>query len=49
MVAFQYAEGAYKKDGERLFTRAWSDRTRGMDSDWKRVSLDWILERSSLL
>jgi len=22
-------EGAYSKDGERLFTRAWSDRTRG--------------------
>ncbi|GAB0187120.1 hypothetical protein GRJ2_001177300 [Grus japonensis] len=29
IVAFQYLKGAYKKDGERLFTRACSDRTRG--------------------
>ncbi|KAK4824381.1 hypothetical protein QYF61_014041, partial [Mycteria americana] len=27
--AFQYIKGAYKKDGERSFTRACSDRTRG--------------------
>ena len=26
---FQYLKGAYKKAGEGLFTRAWSDRTRG--------------------
>ena len=26
---FQYLKGAYKTDGERLFTRACSDRTRG--------------------
>ncbi|KAK4806794.1 hypothetical protein QYF61_005590 [Mycteria americana] len=30
IVAFQYVKGAYKKDGERLFTRACSDRTRGI-------------------
>ncbi|GAB0188906.1 hypothetical protein GRJ2_001355900 [Grus japonensis] len=27
--AFQYLKGAYRKAGEGLFTRAWSDRTRG--------------------
>ena len=27
-MAFQYLKGAYKKDRERLFTRACSDRTR---------------------
>ncbi|KAK4826733.1 hypothetical protein QYF61_010986 [Mycteria americana] len=29
VVAFQYLKEAYKKDGERLFTRARNDRTRG--------------------
>jgi len=29
MAAFQYLKGAYKKDGEGLFTRAGRDRTRG--------------------
>ena len=29
IAAFQYLKGAYKKDGEGLFTRVWSDRTRG--------------------
>jgi len=29
--AFQYLKGAYKKDGEGLFTRACSNRTRGND------------------
>ena len=28
IAAFQYLKGAYKKAGERLFTRACSDRTR---------------------
>jgi len=28
-AAFQYVKEAYRKDGEGLFTRAWSDRTRG--------------------
>ena len=28
-VAFQYLKGAYKKDGDRLFNRACSNRTRG--------------------
>ncbi|GAB0178051.1 hypothetical protein GRJ2_000270400 [Grus japonensis] len=29
IAAFQYLKGAYKKAGERLFTKACSDRTRG--------------------
>ncbi|GAB0183625.1 hypothetical protein GRJ2_000827800 [Grus japonensis] len=29
VAAFQYLKGAYKKAGEGLVTRAWSDRTRG--------------------
>ena len=29
IVAFQYTKGAYKKDGDRLFTWACSDRARG--------------------
>ncbi|KAJ7395990.1 hypothetical protein BTVI_149505 [Pitangus sulphuratus] len=28
IVAFQYLKGADKKDGEKLFTRVWSDRPR---------------------
>jgi len=31
LAAFQYLKGAYKKAGEGLFTRAYSDRTRGND------------------
>ena len=29
IAAFQYLKGAYRKAGEGLFTRAWSDRIRG--------------------
>ncbi|GAB0185715.1 hypothetical protein GRJ2_001036800 [Grus japonensis] len=29
IAAFQYLKGAYKKSAEGLFTRAWSDRTKG--------------------
>ena len=29
IVAFQYLKGAYKQEGERLFTRMDGDRTRG--------------------
>jgi len=34
-AAFQYLKGAYRKDGEGLFTRACSDRTRGNVSKLK--------------
>ena len=29
IAAFRYIKGAYKRDGDRLFTKACSDRTRG--------------------
>ena len=29
IVAFQYLKGAYKQEGEQLFTRVDSDRTKG--------------------
>ena len=29
IAAFQYLKGAYKQEGERLFMRVGSDRTRG--------------------
>jgi len=29
IAAFQYLKGAYRKDEEGLFTRVYSDRTRG--------------------
>ena len=37
IVAFQYLKGAYKKDGDRLFSRACCDRTRGNDFKLKEV------------
>jgi len=41
-AAFQYLKGAYRKDGEGLFTRVCSDRTRGNVSKLKegRFRLD---------
>jgi len=41
-AAFQYLKGAYRKDGEGLFTRVCSDRTRGNGSKLKegRFRLD---------
>ncbi len=32
IAAFQYLKGAYRKDGEKLFSRACCDRTKGMVS-----------------
>jgi len=42
IAAFQYLKGAYRKDGEGLFTRLCSDRTRGNSSKLKegRFRLD---------
>jgi len=41
-AAFQYLKGAYRQDGEGLFTRVCSDRTRGNRSKLKegRFRLD---------
>ena len=35
-------KGAYKKDGNKPFSRPCCDRTRGNDFKQKRVDLDWI-------
>ena len=40
IVAFQYLKGAYKKDGDKLFTRACCDTTRGNVLNEKRADLD---------
>ena len=40
IVAFQYLQGAYRKEQERLFTGACSNRTRG-NIFKKRADLDW--------
>ena len=42
IVAFQYLKGAYKQEGERLFTRVGSDRTRenGLKLRQGRFTLD---------
>ena len=48
IVAFQYLKGAYKQEGEHLFMRVDSDRTRGMVLNWDRGGLCWILGRFSL-
>ena len=41
-VAFQYLKGAYKQEGERLFTRVGSDRTRGNGFKLRWGGLGWI-------
>ncbi|GAB0188068.1 hypothetical protein GRJ2_001272100 [Grus japonensis] len=42
IAAYQYLKGAYRKDGEGLFIREWSDRTRGNEFKLKedRFRLD---------
>lgn len=42
IAAFQYLKEAYRQAGEGLFTRAWSDRTKGNDLKLKggRFRLD---------
>jgi len=36
IAAFQYLKGEYKQEGERLFMRVDSDRTRGNDFKLRR-------------
>ena len=45
-VAFQYLKGAYKQEGEWLFTRVDSDRTRGNGFKLKQGRFRWLLGRS---
>ena len=42
IVAFQYLNESYKKEGDRLFRKVYGDRTRGNDSKLKedRFGLD---------
>ena len=49
IVAFQYLKGAYKKSGEGLVTRAWSDRTRGNGFKLKEGRFRLDKGRNSLL
>ena len=45
IVAFQYLKGTYKQEGEWLFTRVGSDRTRGngfkLRQGWFRLDIRW--------
>ena len=40
IAAFQYLKGTYRKAGEGLFIKAYSERMRGNVLNWKRVDLD---------
>ena len=40
IVAFQYLNGVYKQEGEQLFMRVDSDRTRGNGFKLRRFRLD---------
>ena len=42
IAAFQYSKGVYKQEGERLFMRVDSDRTRGNGFKLRRGGLGWI-------
>jgi len=35
IAAFQYLKGAYRKDGENLFSRAYCNRTRSKSNSFK--------------
>ncbi|KAK4815336.1 hypothetical protein QYF61_000168 [Mycteria americana] len=43
IAAFQYLKEAYKKDGDRLFSRSCSNRTRGNSFKLKEVSDHWVV------
>ncbi|KAK4831673.1 hypothetical protein QYF61_018670 [Mycteria americana] len=44
IAAFQYIKGVYKKDGERLFTEACSDRTRDNGFKLKEGRFRWDIK-----
>ena len=46
IVAFQYLKGAYKQEGEQLFMRVDSDRTRRNGLKLRQEGLGLILGRS---
>ena len=45
-ASFEYLKGAYRKAGEGLFIKTGEGE---MALNWKRVDLDYILGRNSLL
>lgn len=47
-VAFQYRKGAYKEDGMGLFTKAFTDRTKGNGFKLKELDLVWAYGNNSL-
>ena len=49
IAAFQYLKGAYRKDGEGLFTRVCSDRTRGNGCKLKEGRFRWSSEQPGLV
>ena len=44
-VAFQYLKGAYKQEGEQLFMRVYSDRTRGNGLKLRQGRFRWDIRR----
>ena len=49
IVAFQYLKGAYEKDGERLFSRACCDRTRGNELKLKEGKFRLDIRKNFLM
>jgi len=47
-VAFQYLKGAYKQEGERLFTWVDSGRTRGNGFKLRQRRFRWDMRRKFL-
>ncbi|KAK4816867.1 hypothetical protein QYF61_024509 [Mycteria americana] len=45
IAAFQYLQGAYKKDGDRLLSRACSDRTKGNSFKLKEGRFRWDIRK----
>ena len=41
-ATFQYLEGSYRKEGDRLFSRVCDDRKRRQGFKLKEVDLGWI-------
>ena len=48
-AAFQYLKRAFKKSGKRLFTRAWSDRTKGNGFELKESRFGLGIRRKFLV
>ena len=45
VVAFQYLKGAYEQEGEWLFTRVGSNRTRGNGFKLRQGRFRWDIRR----